>query len=299
MPSEFVGLTEIASQLKKISKDTAVKDYHKLREIDISKIKHTSLVGNKAMDYFFFPHRLRTMSKRGISFIQWVTLERKEYETRLVNKMIDKGKTERCALYDTFCLYYGTINAFKPIIARSLYQHYKPTTILDFSMGWGGRCLGAMSLDMNYIGFDTNTTLTEVYDQMKILYPTKAKIEIIFEDSSKVDYSKYNYDMVFTSPPYYKKNRPIEKYEMMPYYKNRTDFNERFFFPVVHNTYKHLQNGGVYCLNIPMDMYDDVKVVIGEADEKIPLIIVKRTVGSNYKEYIYVWKKTSNDTPLE
>lgn len=285
------GLTGIASQLKNISKEEAVEDYEKLRGTKCGAINQRSLVGNKAMDFFFFKHRIRTKSKRGVSFVEWLKGKKTEAEKRLINNLMKDRKSRINAEYDTFSLYLGSINAFKPIIARYLYCLLDPTTILDFSAGWGGRCLGAMSLDKNYIGFDTNTTLKEAYSGMKSIYPTKGKIEIVFKDSSKVDYSKYDYDMVFSSPPYYKKTRPTEKYEKMPDYKDRADFNERFFFPVVRNTYEHLKKGGVYCLNIPMDMYDDVKEVLGKADKKISLVITKRSESSKYKEYIYLWKK--------
>jgi hypothetical protein len=83
----------------------------------------------------------------------------------------------------------------------------------------------------------------------------------------------------------------------MPTYKDKDDFNERFFFPVVRNTYKHLKMGGTYALNIPIEMYEDIKPILGTPTTKIPLAIAKRgksegRLGGGYKEYIYVWKKT-------
>jgi hypothetical protein len=78
----------------------------------------------------------------------------------------------------------------------------------------------------------------------------------------------------------------------MPKYATREEFNEKFLFPVVQNTYKHMSKGH-YCLNIPMDMYEDVKKVLGASSTKIPLFIQKRYSGQEggYKEYIYVWTK--------
>jgi hypothetical protein len=294
------GLSGLASELRDISKEDAIDDYEKLRDTPCNKINQNSLVGNKAMDYFFFANRLRTKGIRGISFPEWLKTDeyKKPYYQRLIKKSMESGNSLIKAKYAAFRLYSGsgTISAFKPIIARSLYCRYDPTTILDFSAGWGGRCLAAMSLDKNYIGFDTNKTLRPAYAGMKKLYPTKGDIRIEFRDSSKVDYSKYDYDMVFTSPPYFKKTKPTEKYEQMPEYSDRDDFNERFLFPVVRNTYKNLKSGGVYCLNIPMDMYEDVKTVLGATREKIPLVLRPRgktakNFGGDYKEFIYVWRK--------
>jgi hypothetical protein len=294
------GLSSLAKQIKNITKQEAIDDYDKLREVDCKDINQRSLVGNKAMDYFFLSHRLRTKGNKGISFAEWLKtdLVNKPYNKKLTAEGLRRGQNLAQARYKAFRLYYGSINAFKPLIARNLYCIYDPKTILDFSAGWGGRCLGAMSLDKNYIGYDTNKTLIPAYKGMKALYPTKGKIEIHFQDSSKADFSKHTYDMVFTSPPYFQKTRPTEKYEKMPEYENREDFNERFLYPVIRNAYKHLSHGGFFCLNIPSDMYDDVKTVLGGADRKIPLVIALRKprtsdkVGKiNYTEFIYVWKK--------
>lgn len=292
---EGAGLTGIAKELKTITPKEALEDYEKLRKLECGSINVKSLVGSKATDYFFFKHRLKTKAKGRKSFYEWLKGNplKPPYEKRLYKFKREEGRTHAVALYTVFILYYGSIAAFKPIIARDLFCKYQPRTILDFSAGWGGRCLAAMSLDINYIGFDTNTNLKKAYADMIKTYPHDCKVQIHFQDSSKVDYSKYTYDFVFTSPPYFKKTNPTEGYENMPQYTSRDDFNERFFFPVLQNTMKNLSAGGHYALNIPMDMYEDAKKVLGASDTKMPLYISKRYGGQEggYKEYIYVWNK--------
>jgi hypothetical protein len=161
------GLSSLAKQIKNITKQEAIDDYDKLREVDCKDINQKSLVGNKAMDYFFFSHRLRTKAKKGLSFSEWLKKGKMSPSyKRLIKYSLGIGKSPMVAKYDVFRLYVGSINAFKPIIARNLYCIYDPKTILDFSAGWGGRCLGAMSLDKNYIGYDTNKTLIPAYNVM-------------------------------------------------------------------------------------------------------------------------------------
>jgi hypothetical protein len=46
---------------------------------------------------------------------------------------------------------------------------------------------------------------------------------------------------------------------------------------------------GSYCLNIPDEMYEKVKELLGECSEKISMTSHKRRNG--YSEYIYAWKK--------
>jgi 16S rRNA G966 N2-methylase RsmD len=290
------GLSGLAGQLRTISLEDALRDYDTLKKTNCKVNNDTLRVGNKAMDYFFFAHRLRTRTRRGISFPEWLKTDEKNkpYFAKLINKQVKEGTALIKAQYKAFSIYSGsgTISAFKPIIVRRLYCMFNPKTVLDFSAGWGGRCLGAMSLNINYIGFDTNTTLKPAYKGMIETYPHSSKVNIHFRDSSKVDYSKYTYDMVFTSPPYFVKTAPTEQYKKMPEYKDKEDFNKRFFFPVVANTWEHLESGGVYALNIPIEMYNDIKQVLGNARKKFRLHLPSRgKLGGGYKEYIYIWYK--------
>ena len=294
------AMNELAAQLRTITQDDAFADYEALCATDPETIKHTSNKGNRAADYFFFAHRIQTKTRKGISFPEWLQTNEceKPYYDKLIKHIVSKGNSLLYAKFRAFGLYSGsgTISAFKPLIARWLYAKYSPTTILDFSAGWGGRCLAAMSLDINYIGFDTNTALTSSYNEMINTYPHESKTEIIFADSSAIDYSAYEYDMVFTSPPYFVKNAPTERYENMPHYENKDDFNQRFFFPVVQKTFKHLKRGGIYALNIPIAMYEDIQPILGACTEKHPLVLANRCMkkkefGGEYKEYIYVWRK--------
>lgn len=294
------GSGSIAEKLSKeikplLTLENAKADYEKLRDYKCSTINTKSNIGLRCMDYFFFKYRLKTDTIKGIDFLTFYKnkthLTLPSYK-RLYKFEIDSGSNHAQGVYKVFQLYFGSINAFKPIVVRDLLCKYKPKTMLDFSAGWGGRCIGAMSLDVNYIGFDTNTELKPAYEGVINTYPHDCDVKVYFRDSSKVDYSKYDYDFVFTSPPYFKKTKPTEKYEGMPNYKDRDEFNEKFLFPVVLNTYKHMKKGH-YTLNIPIDMYDDVKKVLGVANKKIPLPIQSRYSGQvpTYNEYIYVWDK--------
>lgn len=151
--------------------------------------------------------------------------------------------------------------------------------------------MGAMALDIDYIGFDTNESLLQQYQEMIDTYPCTSGVEICCEDSSLVDYSKYRYDMVFTSPPYFKYNRPIERYEGMPEYSNEKDFNARFLHPLLQKSWQHLQSGGVYALNIPPKMLASAEAVLGPPAESVPLQKRRRSAKDKYVEYIYVWRK--------
>jgi tRNA1(Val) A37 N6-methylase TrmN6 len=189
-----------------------------------------------------------------------------------------------------FNLYFGAINIFKPIIAMEIYCKYKPNSVLDFTMGWGGRLVGACALNVpNYIGIDLNQNLKKPYEDMvkTLKEHSTTNISLYFKDALTIDYSKLKYDLVLTSPPYYN----IEKYEGQKD-RNIEEWNKDFYEPLFTKTWKNLQKGGFYCLNIPEIILDTVAIkILGKPNEYIPLYKNKRTQAEKYKEYIYVWYK--------
>jgi len=277
---------KISKQLKDISKYEADEDL--LNLMDYNKDNLNVCVGNKYLDYYFFPYRLNTVSKKGLNFYDFLKND-EVLEKSYIKKFIDNNKKRNMMIriYDSFRIYQGSISQFKPVIAKYIYNKYDCNSILDPSMGWGGRLLGAILCNKKYIGFDTNILLKEPYKNMINDLSCNDKVNINFMDSAKVDYSLYKYDMVMTSPPYYKK----ERYDNMPIYKNYENWYETFYKPMVLNSYKYLDDKGHFILNIPEKIYNDTIKLLGECHEKVEYIFVKRYKESKYKEYIYVWKK--------
>lgn len=295
---------DVAAAIKDITLQQARDDFAALKAVPCSEINQAAKIGNAVMDHYFFKHRLAAKTKRAISYYEWIKTDwkRNESEYRFYKFNLAQGKTPDKARYAVFRLYYGAIHGFKSLIAKWMYCTYQPrTAVLDFSAGWGGRCLGAMALGIPYIGIDTNTDLRPAYERMVKELDSDSKVTMRFQDAAATDFSKFKYDMVFTSPPYFKTVRPIEGYAHMPHYADRADFNARFLFPVVRKTYAHLSRGGTYALNIPDDMYDEIKaagILPPRLHAKHRLFIQPRFAKGNpnhpdvqYKEHIYVWKK--------
>jgi hypothetical protein len=286
----------IAKKIKNISEEEAIRDYENLKKSDLSKVTNETRIGNKFVDYFTFLERLETVSKKGVSYFEFIKdteYHKKKYIQNLLK--YQKGDDKHVALYRVFKLHCGSIGLFKPLTAMEIYSRFKPKSILDFTMGWGGRLVGACALDVpNYIGIDSNKQLKEPYQKMvKLLKQlgTKTKIKLIFKDALKVDYSKLDYDCVLTSPPYYN----VEVYEgMKP--KEDEEWEQEFYIPLFLETYKHLKKGGYYILNIPKDLYDNVCIeLLGKADIKIPLKKKGHPKNSytekDHTEFMYVWRK--------
>jgi len=274
---------------KNITKEEGIEDYKKLKDLDVKKY-YSSLAGNKALDYYFFNYRIKTKVGKWSHYSAWNDNDERKKIIKNWSKLHkDEKEMTNSSLYATLQMMYGSVNQFRPSIAKYIYNKFKPITVLDFSSGWGGRLLGAMSLDINYIGIDSNKKLAVPYKKVIDNYESKSKVKLIFKKSENVDYSKLKYDMVFTSPPY----EMLEKYEGMENYEDNKFYTE-FIYPVIEKSFLHLDKGGVFILNIPNDMYSNIKknTSIGSSDNKIPLIKNQRSgSGNKYKEYMYIWKK--------
>ena len=295
----------VARRLRPITKEDIQKSYADLKHVscETSTIP-TGRQGLKALDAYFLPLRLAAKTKRHVSFLN--ALKNKKIHKNLRNttrriKRYNQLTTQKTRdeflrnQYSTFQLYYGTINQFKPSVARWFFCQFKPTRILDFSAGWGGRAMAAMSLGIPYIGFDANKKLRPAYKKLHALEPG-ADLTMTFQPSETVDFSQFTYDLVFTSPPYFM----LEKYEGMPAYAKKQGFLDDFFVPVVKSVWNNLSKGGHMALNMPEDMYTAIKDHLPPLEKtfKMPLSDRHAEAGRGTMEtqkerfeYVYVWKR--------
>lgn len=292
----------INKKIYNITKDEALADYKKLSDLDCNKYKDLSKgsrIGSTFVDYFTSLQRMESNSKRNINFFDLWEDRNKWIKKKSLSNMVDwyRKTSPETPLYSVwwriFNLYFGSINQFKPLIAIGIYCRYKPSSVLDFTMGWGGRLVGACALNIGkYTGIDLNLDLKKPYENMvKELNPlTNTKIKLYFKDALTVDYNKLDYDLVLTSPPYYN----IELYKGTKI-RTKEEWDKDFYEPIFIKTWNGLKVGGHYCLNVPVELYDRVCLkIMGKADELLPLYKAKRKENETYKEFIYVWKKTKN-----
>ena len=275
-----------------------------------------SLNGNKASNYFFQPYRLRAHHKEKGSYEGYFERHGIERVQELALKYSKKEKLDDLKPHDyqsVLSLRVASINQFKPRVAACLYDQFKPKCVLDFSAGWGDRCVAAMAKGINYIGIDSNTELERPYNDMikffKEYANVSSSVQMHFMPSETFDFSQYDqqYDMMFTSPPYY----DIEIYENMPTYTSYEDWESKFLQTVVRKSWEYLKEGGWMCLNIPSNKYDarrkktfdcfeSVKKVLGQPTKKIQMLLQNRSKqGESNYEYIYCWNKGGENVDLE
>ena len=181
------------------------------------------------------------------------------------------------------------INAFKITNAQQIYRKYKPTKILDPFAGFGGRMIGAILENIDYMGYDKNIHLKSGYESFFEDFKGKYTIftNIRFEDSKEICYKTvsetFAYDMVFTSPPI-----KTLKYTDVVKKMNPEEWKE-LYTTVFSNSWKYLKDEGYYIININSDIYNSILIpLLGEC---IDSILLTKTKKNSYDEYIYIWKK--------
>jgi len=293
--------TYISGQIKNITQN--MLDIEMKQLIDIGKnadtISSRSRIGNNIVDFFTFKQRLETKGKYNTSFFEFLENIEEFKEKKYIQTMLtyyetvknkNKTKNEFIVYKEVYNICISAINIMRPLNCMEIYTKYNAKKILNFCAGWGGSTVAASALGLeSHYGIDVNSALSEPYKNLIDYLATKSSTKnyIHIGDALLVDYSKIEYDTVFSSPPYYF----IEKYENNPIYASKKEMNEKFYKPLFSKTYDGLQTGGHYIINVCKEVYDTVlQKLLGEAIEIFPFKKSKRQ--NNYTEMIYVWKKS-------
>ena len=286
----------IAKKIKDIPQNLAEDDFISLQNIDLNEISSLSRVGLKFIDYFMYVERLNTVGNKGVSFYNFLD-DFEMYRTKWpsINRLYENLRHKhpinfhKCAK-EIYQLYFGSINAFRPIVAMKIYDRYKPKNILNVCSGWGGFVVGASAMNIPKItAVDNNRNLFQPYTDMirELNKYSSTEITFINKNALILNLSKYQYDMVICSPPYYNK----EIYGNLPEpYNTKHEWNESFYKPLFRGLDELLDTSGQMVINVPIEIYNECLVpLFGDAHE---LILLPRYQRNNkYKEYVYVWKK--------
>jgi len=149
-------------------------------------------------------------------------------------------------------LRYHMCSQFRPSAARTLYEHFGANRILDCSAGWGDRCVAAIDKEQ-YLGVDPSPKLVPLYEKMLYTYRRviQGTVEIIHEPFEDAEIPYKDFDMVFTSPPYFNK----EKYDdsetqSWKRYSTKDRWLTGFMYPLIEKCHEALKDGGIMALNI-------------------------------------------------
>lgn len=302
MPYTFADIQTCKDQE---TNDALVRDYKNLINFD-GLTNPKKFCGNKILYQFQFKNLLNC--RRDKKPLLEEIFADEEKKQKLWKDTIHRNRKDKCPypsptdVYECFRINQGAIVFFKSSTAKYVYTKYNAQSVLDPTMGWGGRLLGAMSMGINYTGIDTNLALTDGYEEMidtiYLSFAVESNINLIWQNCLDVDYSAIKYDLVLTSPPYVN----MENYEFMELFKNDDEFYNEFLIPLLNMMFKHMEEEGHMCINISPKMYKHLVGKYGarECDEQVDL---RQQMGQNHvtksQDYIYVWNKKINSAPIK
>ncbi len=176
--------------------------------------------------------------------------------------------------------YSGTqaVSNFRPTAAALLYDKFiekasplfgtQAGTTWDMSCGYGGRLLGSITADVNYIGTDPCTETYEGLKQIKEDWGSiNRTIELHQMGSEEFRPDRNSVDLCFTSPPYFDWEKYSEE-DTQSYKKFPTveDWIENFLRKTMENCHYGLKPGGILAMNVA-----DTKRIKNFEDETLRL----------------------------
>lgn len=291
---------EISKKIKDICMSDLEKNMNQLITIgkNANTISERSKIGNNVVDYFTFLQRLETKGKYDINYFEFLANLETFKEKKFIQNMLkyyedvknkNKTKNEYKVYKEVYNICISAINIMRPLNCMEIFSKFNSQKVLNFCAGWGGSTVAAAALNLDsHCGIEINSDLKEPYDNMITYLKTKSNTKFSFYicDAVNFDYSKIEYDTVFSSPPYYF----IEKYANNMIYTSKKDMDDKFYKPVFTNSYLHLKKGGYFIINVCKEVYENVlKNLFGDAHIIFPLKKSKRQ--NDHTEMVYVWLK--------
>jgi hypothetical protein len=160
--------------------------------------------------------------------------------------------------------YSGTqaVSNFRPTTAALMYDRFlekssplfgtKAGTTWDMSCGYGGRLLGSIAADVNYIGTDP---CTETFNGLEVIrdeWGSKNRTIELHQIGSEEFWPDANsIDLCFTSPPYFDWEKySEEETQSFKKYPEVQDWIDGFLWHTIDKCHYGLKAGGILALNV-------------------------------------------------
>lgn len=275
---------------KKLSVEERKKDVLRLTEWS-GLDNGVKLLGNPYIQSYMTEHMGRTSFSGKPTMEE--TFNNEELRKKLYDGTVDKRADRLVVNMPQAFTRISPVCFLKPSAAKYLYKKMNATHVLDITAGWGGRMLGAMACGIQYTGIDTNLSLQAPYTEMitELSQWTTGKATMIWNDCRNVDLSAIDYDLMFTSPPYYNK----EVYEHMNPFPTKASYYNEFLIPMLNKSLQHIKRNGWVCMNINEEYYNEL-VSYGfrpcDKIEEFQQSTRKSKDGTVKMEKIYCWRQT-------
>lgn len=211
-----------------------------------------SITGNNCYSRFFDDDKLKRCLDKALTS-----------ETRNHNMRTFYFKESR--------FYYSTPINFAPIRAKAIYERFCPPNgiIYDYSAGYGGRMLGALSSSRNFYYIATDPNKNTYYNLLNLgkyiekVSKRENSYKIYNLPSEKLGLKPNSIDFAFSCPPFFKReiysNEETQSTVAFPVYE---DWLEGYVRPTIQNCYIALKDNGIYGVDIMNYFYSGKKVTL-------------------------------------
>ena len=202
------------------------------------------------------------------------------------------------------------VSNFRPTAAHAIYNRFLPDggTTWDMSGGYGGRLLGAIKSQINYIATEPATEtfkgLKEIIKDWSVVSNIFRKVphfEIVQKGSEDFLPDKESLDLCFTSPPYFNTEKYSDE-ETQSYIKFPTqdEWTDGFLRKTIQNCHYGLKPNRYMLINIAnvksFKHLEDTTVWIAEQEgfvlEEAYRLALSKINGNGFKyEPIFVFRK--------
>jgi len=249
---------------------------------------------NNLTDYFSEKVRIKCKFGNNISLYDyWL-----KHKNKIIDNCLKKyGKNDIFHLRETIYYSIRGCNNFRITVALTILKYFKVKTWLDISAGWGDRLLSAIFNKVKlYVSCDPNLDLFPCYNEIinTFVTPSKKKNFIIYPNGFlEAPIEHYNFDVVFTSPPFF----ILEKYSShlensITKYSNEKEWCDNFFVKSLIKAYNHLKKNGHMILYMGGSEYVMKKMFLLSNIMEYKGIIY---FYENKPKAIYVWKKIKDN----
>jgi hypothetical protein len=153
----------------------------------------------------------------------------------------------------------ASVSNYRPAVAKAVMSKYSKTrsVVLDFSAGYGGRLLGALTLDREYIGIEVNRSHIRGYHRMRraimaagFVLPRSRFVRGPAE-KTLVQIPDRTVDLVYSSPPFFNWERySTSREQSYKRYDRYERWRSEFLAPVIWQSMRVLSNKGHLVLNV-------------------------------------------------
>jgi tRNA1(Val) A37 N6-methylase TrmN6 len=153
----------------------------------------------------------------------------------------------------------ASVSNFRPTVARAVFAAYSSAgdTVVDFAAGYGGRLLGALSLDRHYVGIEPCKgqvaglrRTVQTLSGLKLSSPSAEVVAGCAEESLKL-LPRAQARLVFSSPPYYDWEKySTEANQSFVRYSSYSEWVNSFLEPVIRLSHRALHRNGYLVMNI-------------------------------------------------